>query len=209
MGYRVRGACLSSVRYDTLGEMPDDRGQGNAMSTNAQSDQTQGPEPSTGRKDQRESWQSYIEKQIRAAQERGEFANLPGAGRPLELDVNPFAGDRALAYSLLKANGVAPREVALGREVDEDLARAEAIVGDLRRRRDQLARRLLPPFPSERRAYNVLRGKCEVRYEEALKTINSKILSLNIAAPTALHRQLLDVEARMRAFAEEFPPLAE
>lgn len=179
------------------------------MSVEAQSDQPPGREPSKGRKPQRQSWQSYVDEQIREAQERGDFANLPGRGQPLQLDVNPFAGDRALAYSLLKANGVAPREVALGREVDESMAQAEALVSALRWRRDQLAQRRLPPFPSERRAYNVQRGRCAARYEEALRAINSTILSLNIAAPTALHRQMLNVEARMQAFREEFPPLAE
>jgi hypothetical protein len=29
---------------------------------------------------------------------------LPGAGKPLALDRNPFAGDKSLAYSLLNAN---------------------------------------------------------------------------------------------------------
>lgn len=179
------------------------------MSADAGTDGTRGPEPSQGRKDQRQSWQSYVDEQIRDAQERGEFTNLPGTGRPLQFDVNPLAGNRALAYSLLKANGVAPREVALGGEIDEDVARAEAMVAELRWRRDQLKQRRLPPFPSERRAYNVLRGKVEARYEEALKAINSKTLTLNITAPMAMHRRMLDIEARMRAFREEFPPLAE
>lgn len=182
---------------------------GGAMSADAGTDGTRGPEPSQGRKDQRQSWQSYVDEQIRDAQERGEFTNLPGTGRPLQFDVNPLAGNRALAYSLLKANGVAPREVALGGEIDEDVARAEAMVAELRWRRDQLKQRRLPPFPSERRAYNVLRGKVEARYEEALKAINSKTLTLNITAPMAMHRRMLDIEARMRAFREEFPPLAE
>ena len=31
------------------------------------------------------SWESPVEKQIREAQERGDFDNLPGAGKPLDL----------------------------------------------------------------------------------------------------------------------------
>ncbi|MCO5307854.1 MAG: DUF1992 domain-containing protein [Austwickia sp.] len=31
------------------------------------------------------AWESWVEKQIRQAQERGEFDNLPGAGKPLDL----------------------------------------------------------------------------------------------------------------------------
>lgn len=34
-------------------------------------------------------FESWIDRQIREAMERGEFDNLPGAGRPLELDDDP------------------------------------------------------------------------------------------------------------------------
>jgi DnaJ family protein C protein 28 len=150
-----------------------------------------------------------VEEQIREAQARGDFDHLPGSGKPLQLDVNPWAGDRALAYSLLKGNQIAPPEIERGREVDAEHARAAGVVAALRRRRDDLARRRMPPFPSERRAYNILRASTEARYAEILRAANSKALSLNISAPTPLHRPLVDVEARLRAFREEFPPLAE
>ncbi len=130
-------------------------------------------------------------------------------GRPLRLDVNPWAGDRALAYSILKANHVAPPEIERGHEVDADRAQAEALVAALRRRCGDLARRRIPPFASERRAYNILRENTEARYGALLCAANSKALALNIIAPAPLHRALMDVEARLRAFREEFPPLAE
>lgn len=173
----------------------------------------QGPGPSAEQGTQpkrrpRQPWSDFVEELIRAAQERGAFANLAGAGRPLNLDRNPYAGDRALAFSLLKANDVAPREIELGKDIDAELARAEEIVAVLRRRRQDLVQRRLPPFASERRAYNVLRLKSQTRYEEALRAVNSRILSLNIIAPTAMHRRTIDVEAYLRAFQDEFPPLA-
>lgn len=37
----------------------------------------------SGRKRTRESRESFVERQIREAHERGEFDNLPGAGKPL------------------------------------------------------------------------------------------------------------------------------
>lgn len=158
-------------------------------------------------KPRRRAWADIVEERIREAQQRGEFTNLPGAGKPLVIDENPWAGERALAYSLLKANKVAPREIALGREVDDELAAADALVSGLRRRRDHLARRRLPVFASERRAYNILREKTEARYAEALRAVASKVLSLNISTPTALHRPLVDIDARLAAFRAEFPPL--
>lgn len=169
----------------------------------------QGGYPGKSGKDPRQSWSSYIEEQIRAAQEHGAFDNLPGAGKPLQLDENPFAGERALAFSLLKSHQLAPREIELVREVDEERRKAEEILASLRRRRDYLSGRRLPPFPSERRAYNVLRSRTLERYGQALRAVNAKTLSLNLMAPVALHRRIIDVEERLRAFSAAFPPLAE
>lgn len=160
-------------------------------------------------KARRRVWMDMVEEQIREAQERGAFDNLSGAGKPLVIDENPEAGAKALAYSLMKANNVAPPEIALGREVDEDLARAEALVAALGRRRDHLIRRRIPAFASERRAYDALRTRTERQVAETLRAAHSKVLSLNIIAPGALHRPLVDVEARLTAFRAEFPPLAE
>jgi DnaJ family protein C protein 28 len=156
----------------------------------------------------RRAVRDLVEQRIQEAQEEGKFDNLSGAGRPLRLDDDIWAGDKALAYHLLKSNDVAPQELERGREVDREIERAEGPVRLLRHRRDTLRSRNLV-FPSDRRAYNIVREATERRYAEALREINSKILSLNIIAPPALHRRLLDVERRLAAFRDEFPPLDE
>jgi DnaJ family protein C protein 28 len=149
-----------------------------------------------------------VEQRIQEAREEGKFDNLSGAGKPLRLEENIWAGDKAMAYHLLKSNDVAPQELERGREIDRDLARAEEPIRLLRHRRDTLAARR-QIYTSDRRAYNTLRASTERRYAEALRELNSRILSLNIIAPPALHRRLLGVDARLTAFREEFPPLAE
>jgi len=106
-------------------------------------------------------------------------------------------------------NDIAPPEIERAKEIDAELARAEALLTTLRHRRDTLRLRRGSVFASDRRAYNLLRDKTEERYARALRGINSDILSLNIIAPPALHRRTLDTAARLRAFREEFPPLAE
>ena len=55
-------------------------------------------------------FQHYIEEQLQEAIARGEFANLPGTGKPLNLDDDRYAGDKSTAYRLLKNNGYAPPE---------------------------------------------------------------------------------------------------
>lgn len=154
-------------------------------------------------------WRDYIEEQLAEARERGDFDNLKGQGQPLKLDKNVYAGDKALAYSLLKNNDMAPPEIERSKEIDAELARADALLATLRHRRDSLRLRLGTAFASDRRAYNLLRDKTEERYTQALRAINSNILSLNIIAPPPLHRRTLDIDARLRAFHEEFPRLPE
>jgi len=149
-----------------------------------------------------------IEELLDEARRRGDFDNLDGSGKPLELEKNVYAGDKALAYSLLKQNQMAPPEIERGKEIDAELARAEQLLERLRHQRDLLRTRLGTAFASERRAYNVLCDSSEASFAELLRGVNSKILSLNIVAPGALHRRSIDVEARLRAFREEFPPLA-
>ena len=65
------------------------------------------------------SWESPVEKQIREAQERGDFDNLPGAGKPLDLS---DSGDpdwwlkRFAARENLDLGGALPGALALRRE---------------------------------------------------------------------------------------------
>ena len=72
-------------------------------------------------------YRDYIEEQIREAEERGEFANLPGAGKPLHLSGNPYAGDKAMGYNLLKSNGFAPQEIELAKEIRTEFERAQDV----------------------------------------------------------------------------------
>lgn len=83
--------------------------------------------------------ESFAESRIREAIERGDFANVPGSGRPLDLgEENPFAGDMEVANRILRQAGGAPLWVELGRAIDDGLesltacavaARSEAMRG--------------------------------------------------------------------------------
>ncbi|MEO8974100.1 MAG: DUF1992 domain-containing protein, partial [Ktedonobacteraceae bacterium] len=95
-------------------------------------------------------YHDHIEEQIHEAQLRGDFDNLPGAGKPLNLDDGSYAGDRALGYRLLKSNGYAPREVELSKEIRTAAERAETRLTKIRHQGQTLRTRRVPPFPSEK-----------------------------------------------------------
>ncbi len=150
----------------------------------------------------------YIEEQIHEAEERGAFRNLTGLGQPLKLEANPYAGEKALGYSLLKNNGYLPAEIELAREINRELANLEARRTALSKRGRDLRRRRIAPFASERRAYNAAVAKALTAYEMGLRELNRKILTLNLSTPTPMHRAPLDVESMVREFRESCPLFA-
>jgi Domain of unknown function (DUF1992) len=66
------------------------------------------------------SIESSIEARIKQAIERGEFDDLPGKGKPLDLDAY-FAvpEDLRMAYAMLKSSNFVPEEVEVLREIAE------------------------------------------------------------------------------------------
>jgi hypothetical protein len=90
-------------------------------------------------------YESMIERAIREAQERGEFDDLPGAGKPLRDRGQPYDENWWLKDLVRRENitGVLPASMALRKDLD-DLAEAaakmpteaevRALVADLNRR---------------------------------------------------------------------------
>jgi len=75
-----------------------------------------------------------IEEKIREAMEAGEFDNLPGAGKPIDLEAY-FAtpADLRLSYSVLKSARCLPEEVELRKEI-ESLTERLAVCSDVGQR---------------------------------------------------------------------------
>lgn len=66
------------------------------------------------------SLDKIVEELIKKAQERGEFDNLPGKGKPIDLSSYfDTPEDVRVAQSVLKNAGFAPREVGLLKEIAE------------------------------------------------------------------------------------------
>jgi DnaJ-like protein len=71
--------------------------------------------------------EKFIDEQIRRAIEAGEFDNLPGKGKPI--DLTPYFDtpeDLRMAYSILKGNNFVPEEVELLKEIEALKKRLES-----------------------------------------------------------------------------------
>ncbi|HSE38232.1 MAG TPA: DUF1992 domain-containing protein, partial [Blastocatellia bacterium] len=65
------------------------------------------------------SIEKFIDDQISKAIEAGEFDDLPGKGKPLDLRAYfETPEDLRMAYSILKSNNFVPEEVELLREIN-------------------------------------------------------------------------------------------
>ncbi len=166
---------------------------------------TTDPEPSPARKYYGRRFEDYISEKIREAEERGEFDNLEGAGKPLNLDSNAFVRDKAMGYNLLKSNGFAPQEIELAKEIRTEYERLEAKIAKVHHQGRSLRTRRVPPFPSERRAFNALVEKTAAEYEKNLGDLNRKIMTLNLMVPPVMHQPMFQVERLVREFRENCP----
>ncbi len=65
-------------------------------------------------------FEKIIEERILQAQRRGDFDNLPGAGKPLDIeDDSHIPEDLRLAYKVLKNAGCVPPEIELKKEIHQ------------------------------------------------------------------------------------------
>ncbi len=154
------------------------------------------------------AFQRYVEEKIREAEARGDFANLAGAGKPLQLEDDHEAGDKALGYHLLKSNGFVPAEIELIKEINTERAQIETKLKLVLHQRKTLLNRRVPPFASEKRAFNASLEKTTKEYEKALRDLNRKILTMNLSTPLSMHQPLLQVEKLLQEFREACPPLS-
>ena len=64
------------------------------------------------------AWERIAENKIREAIQDGEFDNLPGSGKPIDLDEYfKLPADLRVAYSLLKSANCVPAEIELLNEI--------------------------------------------------------------------------------------------
>lgn len=83
-----------------------------------------------------------VEQKIREAQEAGEFDDLEGAGRPVNLEAYFSTPEELRAgYALLKNAGVLPQEASVLKELNETAARLEACRDEVERERLERALR--------------------------------------------------------------------
>ena len=89
------------------------------------------------------SIESAIEQKIKEAMARGDFDNLAGSGKPLDLEAYfNTPEDLRMAYSMLKSNDFVPEEVEIFKQIAELKEKLSTVEddsekGELRKRLDE------------------------------------------------------------------------
>ena len=136
-----------------------------------------------GRAEAGPTWGHLVERQIQEAQQRGDFDDLPYRGQRLPLPDDTYAGEMALAFSMLRHAGLAPPWIEANKEVRRLLAERERALARVR------AAGGLPSSLGRR------------RHAELIGAINKAVDRLNAEAPTeAQHRIRLSLTAELAAF---------
>ena len=130
--------------------------------------------------------QALVEQRIQEAMENGAFDNLPGTGKPLKLNDNPYAEPgQEWAFGLLKRNGFAPEWIERSKVIRREIETAR------RRLRAAWLRHQNEPASAAQWQQAVQRFSAHVN------KINRQIDDFNLVAPTLSvqrHRLRLDAE---------------
>jgi DnaJ family protein C protein 28 len=133
-----------------------------------------------------DKWESLVDRLVRESMERGEFDNLPGSGRPIDLRENPFEDpDLRTVHRLMHNAGFAPAWIEERKDIDAEARRAS----------DTLirARRIYGAQGRIRSSLEWQRAVAEFR--ETIDQLNQRIRIYNLKAPAvAFHRKVVDLE---------------
>jgi DnaJ family protein C protein 28 len=133
-------------------------------------------------------WESSVDRAIREAMERGEFDDLPGQGKPLDLGDDPNTPeDMQMAYKIMRDNGIAPDWIAQGKEL---LGRQTALLKALRAayQNYRVASADMALWMDADRDWQAAQRK----FSDAFERLNKEITSYNLKLPPGvMHRPLV------------------
>lgn len=135
------------------------------------------------------AWAELADEIIRDAMAKGDFANLPGAGRPLQLpDDSNVPEELRVAHKLLRDNDLAPEWIMDSKALDAALAHMRDVL-----RRGARAYRMRYDANAP-----VQWARAQQVFRELAARYNRQALSFNLRVPPGVtHKAQVDVEAEI------------
>lgn len=135
-----------------------------------------------------------IEEHIRKAQEEGKFDDLPGSGKPLNLEDNPHEDpDWRLAYHMLRTSGFTLPWIAERQEIETELEKARSALRSAWDWRKS----------AQGNSYHVVEESWDHAvsvFRKKVDGLNKKIFHYNLQTPSLnFQMRLIDVEKEIES----------
>ena len=139
------------------------------------------------------------EEQIRRAMQEGQFDDLPGKGKPLNLDENPYEDPEwRMANKILRESGFTLPWIESNREIEATLETSRAGLWRAWLRRHSAL---------QSRSYTEVEAEWQralAAFREKVAALNKRISSYNLEAPSGLFQVLaIDAEREIRGVSEQ------
>ena len=121
-----------------------------------------------------------IDEQIRKAIQEGAFDNMPGKGKPLDLDINPYEeADWGMAFRMLRSSGYTLPWIETRREIVHELEEARCALARSWQWRSEHQGQKLEPAVIEREWQSAL-----TIFETKIEDLNRRIFNYNLEIPS-------------------------
>jgi hypothetical protein len=119
---------------------------------------------------------NFLDELLKQAQQSPDWQNLPGQGKPLNLDQDPHTPDEMrMAYKILKENDLAPAWIMEGKELDTQ--------------REKLVTQIHAAGKT---------GSIKASLQESITAFNRRVLSYNLKIPQGIpHKRTIDPAREM------------
>jgi len=151
-------------------------------------------------------WETAVEKTIREAMERGDFDNLSGKGKPLDLDVNPFVPEELRqSFRILQNAGVAPDWIEQDKDIRAEKNALEMFLQKQARwfQSQQARLKSLAPDRMVAEHERLTRSRDEIlaRYRDRAAALNKIIDMFNLKAPNGTrHHARIQIQEETEKF---------
>jgi len=154
------------------------------------------------------------ERKIQEAIDEGKFDNLPGKGKPLNLDDDPFTPQHLrMANRILKNAGVLPDWLQVEQELEQARLENERTFERLKveypKRRERVDSATALGTPEKRsKEFATWLARARVGYLSSLKRVNNDITKLSLLAPSVPRVHFpYNLAREMERFDAEFPTI--
>lgn len=153
-----------------------------------------------------EEWSDLVSQRVEEAMRRGDFDNLSGRGKPVDVTGDPFVpSDQQMAFKLLRNNDLVPAWIgdrkAMLRRIEEFREQLATIAGQ--------AHKAWTTAQDDNRRHEVAERWTQwvLRWEEDIRELNKQIGDLNMKQPSIrleVFKLRLDDELRRAGAARTF-----